>query len=250
MGKTTIEWTTVTWNLVTGCDRISPECDHCYALRMAKRLKAMYNLRYQQDGDPRTSGPGFGVTLHWDKIEEPLHWHTPRSIFVNSMSDLFHARVPLEFMQQAFATMRQADWHIFQILTKRATRLCRLAPHLTWAPNIWMGVSVGMARYVSRIDKLRQVPAQVRFLSCEPLLEDLGPLDLTGIHWVIVGGESGPGARPMAPDSIRNIRAQCQAAGVAFFFKQWGGIHKGKAGRLLDGRTWDEMPLPVKEKAA
>src|SRR5262249_4568859 len=145
-------------------------------------------------------GPGFGVTLHWDKLEEPLHWHTPRRIFVNSMSDLFHARVPLAFMQQAFATMRQADWHIFQILTKRATRLRRLAPSLHWAPHIWMGVSVGMARYVSRIAELRQVPAQMRFLSCEPLLEDLGSLDLTGIHWVIVGGESGPGALPMASD--------------------------------------------------
>jgi protein gp37 len=242
---TTIEWTDYTWNPVTGCDRISPECANCYAIPQAKRNKAMGSARYQHDGDPRTSGPGFGLTLHWDKLAEPRHWRTPRWTFVNSMSDLFHGQVPLTFIQQVFTAMQQADKHTFQVLTKRATRLRRLAPSLAWAPNIYMGVSVGMRRYQSRIADLCQTPAQVKFLSLEPLLEPLPHLPLAGIHWVIVGGESGPGARPMDPAWVRDIRDQCQAAGVAFFFKQWGGVRKGKAGRLLDGRTWDERPAPA-----
>jgi protein gp37 len=245
MSKTTIEWATDNWNPVTGCDRISPECAKCYALSMAKRWKAAGNPRYQQDGDPRTSGPGFGLTLHWDKLEEPLHWRRSRRIFVNSMSDLFHGEVPMAFIRAVFATMCQAHWHTFLVLTKRAIRLRRLASQLTWAPHIQMGVSVGMVRYQSRIAALVQTPAHVKFLSLEPLLEPLPHLPLEGIDWVILGGESGPGARPMDPAWVRDIRDQCQAAHVPFFFKQWGGIRKSKTGRLLDGRTWDERPAPA-----
>jgi protein gp37 len=228
-----IEWTEATWNPVTGCDKVSPGCAHCYAERMARRLQAMGQRNYVR---------GFELTLQERMLELPLRWRKPRRIFVNSMSDLFHAGVPYEFIQRVFAVMRQADWHEYQILTKRSERLAELHRSLPWAPHIWMGVSVENARFTRRIDHLRQTNAWVRFLSLEPLLGPLPQLDLRGIHWVIVGGESGPGARPMERSWVLDIRDQCRAAGVAFFFKQWGGVFKSRTGRELEGRTWDEMP--------
>ena len=305
MSATTIEWTDVTWNVVTGCDRTSPGCDNCYALRLARRLKAMGNPRYQADGDPRTSGPGFGVTLHPDKLEEPERWLSPRRVFVNSMSDLLHPDVPLDFIADVWATMAHCPQHTFQILTKRAQRWPMAVPRRLDdgpdpVPNVWGGVSIESDRYTFRADHLRQANLAVRFLSLEPLLGPLPSLDLTGIDWVIVGGESGHGARPMDPEWVRDIRDRCLDAGVAFFFKQWGSwlpyeedpqppfftsptgetvdghclpalltdmepcsggsepgtwwwpdvdygtvfrrAGKHAAGRLLDGRTWDEMP--------
>ncbi len=228
-----IEWTESTWNPVTGCTKISPGCAHCYAERMASRLQAM--------GQPNYAN-GFELTLHQHALELPLAWKRPQRIFVNSMSDLFHKDVPLSFIQQTFEVMCRADWHQYQVLTKRADRLAELAPHLPWRPHIWMGVSVESAKYTHRIDRLRTVPAHVRFLSLEPLLGPLMNLNLDGIHWVIVGGESGPGARPMNPGWVADIRDQCHKAEVSFFFKQWGGTNKKKNGRLLDGRTHSEMP--------
>lgn len=241
-GSTSIEWTEVTWNPVTGCDRVSPGCDNCYALSLAKRLQAMGSPRYQNDGDPRTSGPGFGVTCHEDLVELPLHWRKPRLVFVNSMSDLFHPKVPDDFITRVFDTMKAADQHTFQILTKRPQRLARMAEQLPWPSNVWMGVSVENARYRFRIDHLRTVPSKVRFLSVEPLIADVGKLDLSGIHWVIVGGESGHNARPIREEWVTSIRDQCVHAGVAFFFKQWGGRTPKTGGRELDGEFWDELP--------
>lgn len=310
-----IEWTDATWNPTTGCDRISAGCDNCYALTMARRLKAMGAAKYQTDGDPRTSGPGFGVTVHPDVLAEPLRWRKPRRVFVNSMSDLFHARVPREFVAQVFAVMAATPQHTYQILTKRPERAARMLGELCdhghqrgehfraemeWAatphsptyvpglqsgiyhrapwplPNVWVGASVESDEHTSRADALRATPAAVRFISAEPLLGPLPSLDLTGIDWLIAGGESGPKARPMAPHWVRDLRDRCTAAGVAFFFKQWGewapnghiGIGwfgdqqrlagppldewghreviermgKKAAGRMLDGRTWDEYP--------
>lgn len=235
-----IEWTEATWNPVTGCDKVSPGCAHCYAERMAKRLQAMGQRNYAR---------GFDLTLQEQMLALPLRWRRPRRIFVNSMSDLFHARVPDAFIQRVFSVMRQADWHEYQILTKRSERLADLDSSLPWAPHIWMGVSVENARFVHRIDHLRRTKAQVKFLSLEPLLGPLPRLDLRGIDWVIVGGESGPRARPMQHSWALDIRDQCRAAGVAFFFKQWGGVFKSKTGRELEGRTWDEMPADT-ERAA
>ena len=240
-----IEWTETTWNPVTGCDRTSPGCDHCYALRLASRLKAMGQPRYQRDGDPSSSGPGFGVTCHEDLVALPLQWRRPRLVFVNSMSDLFHPAVPDDFIVDVFRTMAAADQHTFQILTKRAQRLRQIAARLPWPTNVWMGVSVENARYRFRIDHLRAVPAQVRFLSVEPLIAPVGKLNLAGIHWVIVGGESGPRARPADPAWVTDVRDQCVRAGVAFFFKQWGGRTPKSGGRELDGVTWDEMPVEL-----
>jgi protein gp37 len=241
-GRSRIEWTEVTWNPTTGCDRVSAGCDHCYALTLAKRLKGMGSAKYQNDGDPRTSGPGFGVTAHESTLAAPLRWREPRVVFVNSMSDLFHARVPAEFVQRVFAVMAATPQHTYQVLTKRATRLRRLAPVLPWPANVWMGVSVENIDVVHRVDELRQVPAAVRFLSCEPLLGPLDGLDLDRIGWVIAGGESGPGARPMDPAWPARLRDACQAAGVPYFFKQWGGRTPKASGRLLNGRTWDQYP--------
>ncbi|HSL82636.1 MAG TPA: phage Gp37/Gp68 family protein [Thermoanaerobaculia bacterium] len=232
--KTSIEWTEATWNPVTGCTKVSPGCKHCYAERMAKRLRAMGQPRYAE---------GFRVTLQEDLAEQPLRWRTPRRIFVNSMSDLFHPDVPEPFIQRIFRTMEEAHWHEFQILTKRPERLRTLAERLPWPENVWMGVSVETEDYFWRIDHLVAVPAAVRFLSLEPLLGPLPSLTLESIHWVIVGGESGPGARPMDPDWVRQIRARCLDHGVPFFFKQWGGTRKARTGRELDGRTWDQFPL-------
>jgi protein gp37 len=228
-----IEWTDATWNPVTGCTKVSPGCKLCYAERMAKRLQAMGQPRYRN---------GFTTTLHGDLLEAPLGWAKPRRVFVNSMSDLFHEAVPEDFIARVFAVMERASQHVFQVLTKRADRLEALAPGLHWPPNVWMGVSVESADYTWRIAHLRRVPAAVRFLSVEPLLGPIPRLPLRGIDWVIVGGESGPGARPMDPQWARAIRDRCIAGGVPFFFKQWGGVRKKRAGRALDARTWDEMP--------
>jgi protein gp37 len=231
--QSSIEWTSATWNPLTGCDKVSPGCKNCYAERMARRLHAL--------GAPHYSN-GFRLTLHEDSLGTPLRWKKPHTIFVNSMSDLFHKNVPLAFIQRVFSTMRKASWHQFQVLTKRAERLAELSPKIDWPENVWMGVSVEMGLYAKRIDFLRRTGAKTKFLSLEPLLGPLPNLNLKGIDWVIVGGESGPGARPMEPEWAIDIREQCRKAGVAFFFKQWGGWNKKKTGRLLQGRTWDEMP--------
>ena len=243
--RSAIEWTEATWNPTTGCDRVSSGCDNCYALALAKRLKAMGAAKYQNDGDPRTSGPGFGVTLHPDALDVPYGWKSPRVVFVNSMSDLFHARVPLDFVRQVFQVMADTPQHTYQVLTKRARRLRQVAPKLDWPDNLWMGVSVETESELPRVDDLRHVPAAVRFLSCEPLLGPLPGLGLDGIHWVIAGGESGPRHRPLDEAWVTGIRDPCQDAGVAFFFKQWGGRTPKAGGRLLEGRTWDQMPLPI-----
>ena len=231
--KSAIEWTESTWNPVTGCTKISAGCKHCYAERMAKRLKAM--------GQPNYAN-GFDVTTHEHALELPVRWKRPQTIFVNSMSDLFHKNVPTDFILRIFDVMNKADWHRYQVLTKRSGRLLQLDAVLPWASHIWMGVTVESADHISRIDDLRATRARTKFLSLEPLLGPMPDLDLDGIDWAIVGGESGPGARPMHPNWVRDIREQCLAQQVAFFFKQWGGTNKKKAGRLLDGRTWDEMP--------
>lgn len=228
-----IEWTESTWNPVTGCTKISPGCAHCYAERMAKRLLAMGQERYRN---------GFKVTLQPDVVDLPLHWKRPRMIFVNSMSDLFHKDVPTEFITDCFAVMERASQHTFQVLTKRPERAVELAPNLPWPNNVWMGTTVESADYVHRIHSLTRIPAAIRFLSLEPLLGPLSRLPLKGVHWVIVGGESGPGARPIEPKWVLQIRNQCIEHEVPFFFKQWGGVNKKKLGRLLEGRVWNGMP--------
>jgi protein gp37 len=228
-----IEWTDATWNPVTGCTKVSPGCKHCYAERLAHRLRAMGNRRYAH---------GFTLTLHPDQLTLPLGWRRPRRIFVNSMSDLFHAKIPDEYLHRVFDVMAKANWHIFQILTKRSARLATLARSLPWSPNVWQGVSVENTRYAWRIAHLQEAPAAVRFLSIEPLLGPMPHIPLNGIHWVIVGGESGGGRRPVDPNWVRDIRDQCVAARVPFFFKQWGGRTPKSGGRILDGRTWDELP--------
>jgi len=231
-----IEWTESTWNPVTGCTKVSLGCRHCYAERLAKRLRAMGNANYAN---------GFRVTLHEHMLAVPLRWRTPRVVFVNSMSDLFHEEVPLSFIERVFDVMRRASHHVFQVLTKRSERLAELASELNWPENVWQGVTVEHADYLDRVEHLRATPARIKFLSLEPLLGPIPELDLAGIDWIIVGGESGPGARPMRPEWATDIRDQCLAAGVPFFFKQWGGRNKKKAGRVLDGRTWDQMPEAV-----
>lgn len=231
--KTKIEWTEVTWNPVTGCNKVSQGCKNCYAERMAKRLKAMKNQRYIN---------GFNITLHHDLIDAPRKWKKPRLIFVNSMSDLFHEKIPLDFIQQVFKTMNETPQHTYQILTKRTERLKELSSHLNWSNNIWMGTSVENIEVTYRIDDLKTVPAHIRFLSCEPLLGSLGKLNLDDIHWVIVGGESGPKARPMKKDWVLEIRDQCEEQNVPFFFKQWGGVQKHRNGRTLDNKIYNEYP--------
>ncbi|MCK2238063.1 DUF5131 family protein [Crossiella sp. S99.2] len=240
--RSRIEWTETTWNPTTGCDKVSAGCDNCYALTLAKRLKAMGSAKYQHDGDPRTSGPGFGVAVHGDALVAPLRWREPRLVFVNSMSDLFHAKIPVDFIRRVFSIMEATPQHTYQILTKRARRLRRIAESLPWPPNVWIGVSVENTDTLSRTDDLRSVPAAIRFLSCEPLLGPLPNLDLDGIHWLIAGGESGPQARPMDETWVLDLRDQCVRADVPFFFKQWGGRTPKAGGRELQGRTWDEMP--------
>lgn len=228
-----IEWTESTWNPVTGCTKISSGCKHCYAERMAKRLQAMGQTNYIN---------GFSVAIHEHALGLPLMWKKPQTIFVNSMSDLFHKSVPVEFILRVFDVMRRANWHQYQILTKRAERLDELNPVIPWEPHIWMGVSVENQDYAFRIDHLRRTNAHVKFVSFEPLLGPVDALDLHGIHWTIVGGESGPGARPIREEWVVSIRDHCQQLKVPFFFKQWGGVHKKRNGRLLEGRTWGEMP--------
>ena len=240
---TSIEWTDATWNPTTGCTKVSPGCDHCYAATLAKRLKAMGNPRYQRDGP---DGPGFLLTVHEDKIEEPKRWREPRRVFVNSMSDLFHAEVLTSFIVRVFETMAECDRHQFQVLTKRPRRMQQLVSELPATlrklRNVWLGVSIESEDYTWRADYLRETPAAVRFLSLEPLLGPLPSLDLTGIHWVIVGGESGPEHRPIDGAWVEAIRDRCVAEGVAFFFKQWGGRTPKAGGRELNGRTWSEWP--------
>ena len=247
--KSAIEWTDATWNPTTGCDQVSPGCDHCYALTLAKRLKAMGQAKYQHDGDPRTSGPGFALTVHPDALDIPRGWRKPRTVFVNSMSDLFHPRVPDEFIADVFKVMADTSRHQYQVLTKRPKRAAALADQLPWSQNIWLGTSLESDGYADRAEQLRRVPAAVRFLSCEPLIGPLTDLVLDGIDWVIVGGESGPDARPMEAEWARAIRDLSQRVGVPFFFKQWGGRTPKAGGRELDGRTWDEMPTPVDRRS-
>lgn len=226
--STAIEWTDKTWNPTVGCNKVSPGCKHCYAEAITKRFTQHF---------PN----GFDFTLHPERINEPRRWRKPSRVFVNSMSDLFHERMPLDFLQEIFRVMEECPRHVFQVLTKRHERLVDLAPELPWPENVWMGVSVERQDYAHRVDFLRQVPAAVRFLSCEPLLGPLN-LNLEGIHWVIVGGESGAGHRPIEANWVREIRDQTEASVAAFFFKQWGGLRPKSGGRELDGRTWDEMP--------
>ena len=239
--KSAIEWTETTWNPLTGCKKISPGCKRCYAERMSMRLKAMGQRNYRN---------GFDLTLHEHMLDAPLKWKKPQTIFVNSMSDLFQEDVPLDFIQRAFATMKAAHWHRFQVLTKRSDRLRKLNDAIEWPPNVWMGVSVENSKYQFRIDDLRATGAVIKFLSLEPLLGPLSNLDLTGIDWAIVGGESGPGARRVEREWIADLRDQCAVAGVSFFFKQWGGVNKKKSGRTLDGRKHDDMPRIVSARSS
>ncbi len=233
MATSSIEWTEATWNPVTGCTKISTGCKYCYAERMARRLQGMGQPNYIN---------GFKLTLHEHMLERPLQWKKPRMIFVNSMSDLFHHDVPLEFILRVFDVMARASQHQFQVLTKRADRLAELSPYINWPPNVWMGVSVEHVAYTHRIDRLRETDAAIKFLSLEPLLSAIPNIDLTGIDWVIVGGESGPGARPMDETWVKDIRDQCVQSGVPFFFKQWGGTRKKKNGRTLQGKIWNQFP--------
>jgi len=236
---TTIEWTTATWNPLTGCTKISPGCAHCYAERMSVRLKLMGQPNYVN---------GFELTLHERMLDQPLRWKKPQSIFVNSMSDLFHKDVPIDFIHRVFDVMTKAHWHQFQVLTKRAERLEELSAEIEWPENVWQGVSVENADYAFRVDHLRRTGAKTKFLSIEPLLGPIPYLDLSGIDWVIIGGESGPGARPMQREWIVDLIAQCERADVPVFFKQWGGTNKKKTGREIDGRTYDGKPRPVSER--
>jgi protein gp37 len=238
--SSSIEWTEATWNPVTGCDQVSPGCAHCYAKTFAERWRGIPGHPYEQ---------GFALRLWPERLDVPLRWRKPKTIFVNSMSDLFHEDIPVPFVEQVFATMVKAHWHTFQILTKRHDRLAELAPHLPWPPNVWMGVTIENRRFVHRAAALRTVPAPVRFISAEPLLGPLEGLALDGIDWLIAGGESGPRHRRVDPDWIRDLRDACGAEGVAFFFKQWGGHRPKSNGRQLDGRHWDEYPQPVQARA-
>ncbi|HBR14969.1 MAG TPA: hypothetical protein DD723_05425 [Candidatus Omnitrophica bacterium] len=238
--NSSIEWTESTWNPVTGCTKISPGCKHCYAERMAKRLLAMGHANYAN---------GFNLTMHEHVLELPLKWKKPQTIFVNSMSDLFHKDVTDDFIKKVFDVMRRAPWHTFQILTKRADRLAEFHKELPWSKNVWMGVSVENDNYKYRIDLLRDTDVQVKFISFEPLIGSIGKVNLKDIDWAIVGGESGPMARYMSPEWVADLRDQCLAQNAPFFFKQWGGVNKKKTGRLLDGRTWDEMPRVSDEMA-
>lgn len=231
-----IEWTEITWNPVTGCTKISPGCKNCYAERMSKRLRAMGMEKYRE---------GFSVATHHSSLAEPLKWKKPRLVFVNSMSDLFHESTPSDFIKAVFDVMNRAPQHTFQVLTKRPARAVALEEKLNWTPNVWLGTSIESEEWLFRVNLLGKTGARTKFLSLEPLLGPLPNLDLNGIDWVIVGGESGPGARPMSPDWVREIRDTCVNSGTPFFFKQWGGVFKKKTGRALDGRTWDQMPAPA-----
>jgi len=233
MKATKIEWTETTWNPTTGCSKISSGCKNCYAERLAKRLKSMGIEKYTN---------GFQLKTHPEVLNEPYSWKNPRSVFVNSMSDLFHEDMPLDFIKKVFKSMNENPIHTFQILTKRADILLEYSKHLEWSKNIWIGVTVENQENISRIDFLREVKANVKFISFEPLLGEIDNLNLDRIDWVIVGGESGPGARPMLENWVVKIKEQCKSQNTHFFFKQWGGTNKKKNGRLLEGKTWDEMP--------
>ncbi len=236
----TIEWTQATWNPVTGCDKVSPGCAHCYAETFAERWRGIPGHPYEQ---------GFDLRLWPDRLDLPLRWSRPRLVFVNSMSDIFHERIPFEFVQKIFDVMKRADWHVFQLLTKRHERMAELAQQLEWPSNVWMGVSIENERFATRADALRRVPAAVRFISAEPLLGPLRDLDLAGIHWVIAGGESGPGHRSVDIEWLRDIRDRCEVANIAFFFKQWGGRTSKAGGRVLDGQYWSDMPASVSRQS-
>ncbi len=241
---TTIEWTDATWNPVTGCTKISPGCDHCYAERFSERFRGTHGHPFET---------GFDLTLRPERLDQPLRWRQPRMIFVNSMSDLFHKEIPRAFVSRVFDTMEQAHWHTFQVLTKRSSLLRNFLRQRygdkRGPTHMWFGVSVEDGSKSSRIRHLRDAPTGVRFLSIEPLIGPMGTIDLTGMDWVIVGGESGPGARPMRVDWVRSIRDQCKAARVAFFFKQWGGLRPKSGGRELDGREWNDFPIPSRSYA-
>ena len=239
--RSAIEWTEATWNPVTGCSKVSPGCAHCYAETFAERWRGVPGHPYEQ---------GFDLKLWPERLDQPLRWKRPRTIFVNSMSDLFHEEIPDEFVHDVFRVMGEADWHVFQILTKRHERLLELGQDLEWPSNVWMGVSIENRRFVHRADFLRDVPAAVRFISAEPLLGPLDGLDLTDIDWLIAGGESGPGHRQVREEWLRELRDRCLGADVAFFFKQWGGARSKTGGRLLDDRTWDQMPVARSTVAA
>jgi protein gp37 len=234
MKKTKIEWTENTWNPVTGCDKISPGCKNCYAERMAKRLSSMNQSKYSN---------GFKLTLQPDALYGPYKWKQPRLVFVNSMSDLFHENIPVDYIKKVFKVMNECKEHQFQILTKRSGRLIELSDHLNWTKNIWMGVSIESQKYLYRIDDLRGTPSYIKFISFEPLLEEIKKINLFNIDWVIVGGESGPKARLVEESWVKSIQKECQTQNVSFFFKQWGGINKKKTGRVLDGKKWNEMPV-------
>lgn len=236
MQPSAIEWTEATWNPVTGCDQVSPGCAHCYAKTFSERWRGIPGHHYEQ---------GFALRFWPQRLDQPLRWRRPRVIFVNSMSDLFHEQIPDDYIARVFGVMAAASQHTFQILTKRHDRLARIASTLDWPPNVWMGVSIENRRFVHRADCLREVPAAVRFISAEPLLGPLEGLDLAEIHWLIAGGESGPGHRPVKIEWLRDLRDRCGNEDVAFFFKQWGGHTPKAGGRELDGRTWDEMPERV-----
>lgn len=237
MSQTTIEWTAFTWNPTTGCSKTSPGCKYCYAVAMTKRLKAMGQHKYRND---------FELTVHDVELKRPYTWKKPRKVFVNSMSDLFHNDVPLEFIKKVFKVMNDTPQHIYQVLTKRAERLEEISQELNWTPNIWMGVSIENEQFLYRMDHLRNTPAQIKFISAEPLIGPLPNMYLDGIDWVIVGGESGPKSRPIKGDWVIDIRDQCQSSNTSFFFKQWGGVRKKEFGRLLDGVEYNEYPnLPV-----
>ena len=246
--RSSIEWCTTTWNPTTGCDRVSPGCDNCYAAPAAARLKAMGIAKYQRDGDPATSGPGFGLSVHPATLDAPTRWRKPRLVFVDSMSDLFHPDVPDSFIADVFEVMAATPRHIYQVLTKRAQRLAALTEALPWPPNVWMGVSVETQPYAFRVEYLRRVPAAVRFVSAEPLLGPLS-LNLDDVGWLIAGGESGPGARPVSEEWLLTLRDDCGAAAVPFFFKQWGGRHPKSGGRTLDGHTHDAYPAAASAAA-
>jgi protein gp37 len=233
--RSRIEWTQATWNPVTGCSKVSPGCAHCYAETFAERWRGIEGHPYEQ---------GFDLRIWPERLEQPLRWKRPRVIFVNSMSDLFHEDIPFDYVEQVFDVMGQAKQHIFQVLTKRHERLAESAPSLPWPENVWMGVSIENKRWIERADRLREVPAVVRFISAEPLLGELVGLDLTDIDWLIAGGESGPGHRPVKEEWVIQLQRQCRAAKVAFFFKHWVGIRSKAGGRQLRGREWSEMPTP------
>ena len=234
--KSKIEWTENTWNPVTGCTKMSDGCKNCYAYKMALRLQSMGQEKYKD---------GFNVAMHPSCLNDPYTWKKPSTVFVNSMSDLFHDDVPIEFIKQVFAVMNDTPQHAYQILTKRADRLAKVANNLNWTPNIWQGVTVENIKFVDRIDFLRNIPAQIKFISFEPLLDTVGELDLSNINWAIVGGESGIGARPIQEEWILNIKEQCEKQNVLFYFKQWGGTNKKKNGRELLGKTWDNIPVAI-----